>query len=391
MVSALPLGRVAGVEIRAHWSVLVVAALLVWSLTDGVFPETNPGLSDGTYLVMALIAALLFLASILLHELGHAVQAGREGVAVGGITLWVFGGVASLRGEMPSPGAELRIAAAGPAVSLLLGVLCTGAAVALPLPAGVDGVLFWLGYINLSLLIFNLIPALPLDGGRILRAALWARRRDLLSATRTAAALGRGFGQLMIAGGLVLAIVAGDLGGLWWVFLGWFVLAAAESELASISTRAALADLTVADLMVRDPVSVRARSSVQTFMDEVFLPTRHTAFPVLDGTEAIGIVSFRRALELPPERWPVTSVHAIMTPVHEASIEASEPITEALPRLTSGDLRRLLVVDDGRLAGLLSPTDALRVVEVRTHAAAAAERPRSAAPAPRRQIIRSDR
>jgi Zn-dependent protease/CBS domain-containing protein len=333
----------------------------------------------------------LFLASILLHELGHAVQAGREGVAVGGITLWVFGGVASLGGEMPSPGAELRIAAAGPAVSLLLGVLCTGAAVALPLPAGVDGVLFWLGYINLSLLIFNLIPALPLDGGRILRAALWARRRDLLSATRTAAALGRGFGQLMIAGGLVLAIVAGDLGGLWWVFLGWFVLAAAESELASISTRAALADLTVADLMVRDPVSVRARSSVQTFMDEVFLPTRHTAFPVLDGSEAIGIVSFRRALELPPERWPVTSVRAIMTPVHEASVEASEPITEALPRLTSGDLRRLLVVDDGRLAGLLSPTDALRVVEVRTHAAAAAERPRSAAPAPRRQILRSDR
>ena len=391
MVSALPLGRVAGVEIRAHWSLLVVAALLVWSLTDGVFPETNPGLSDGTYLVMALIAALLFLASILLHELGHAVQAGREGVAVAGITLWVFGGVAELRGEMPSPGAELRIAAAGPAVSLLLGVLCTGAAVALPLPAGVDGVLFWLGYINLSLLIFNLIPALPLDGGRILRAALWARRRDLLSATRTAAALGRGFGQLMIAGGLVLAIVAGDLGGLWWVFLGWFVLAAAESELASISTRAALADLTVADLMVRDPVSVRARSSVQTFMDEVFLPTRHTAFPVLDGSEAIGIVSFRRALELPPERWPVTSVRAIMTPVHEASIEASEPITEALPRLTSGDLRRLLVVDDGRLAGLLSPTDALRVVEVRTHAAAAAERPRSAAPAPRRAILRSDR
>ena len=391
MVSALPLGRVAGVEIRAHWSLLVVAALLVWSLTDGVFPETNPGLSDGTYLVMALIAALLFLASILLHELGHAVQAGREGVAVAGITLWVFGGVAELRGEMPSPGAELRIAAAGPAVSLLLGVLCTGAAVALPLPAGVDGVLFWLGYINLSLLIFNLIPALPLDGGRILRAALWARRRDLLSATRTAAALGRGFGQLMIAGGLVLAIVAGDLGGLWWVFLGWFVLAAAESELASISTRAALADLTVADLMVRDPVSVRARSSVQTFMDEVFLPTRHTAFPVLDGSEAIGIVSFRRALELPPERWPVTSVRAIMTPVHEASIEASEPITAALPRLTSGDLRRLLVVDDGRLAGLLSPTDALRVVDVRTHAAAAAGRRRWAPPAPRRAILRSDR
>jgi Zn-dependent protease/CBS domain-containing protein len=393
MNSALRIARVAGVEIRIHWSLLLVAALIVWSLADGVFPDTNPGLSDGSYLAMALVAAFLFLASILLHELGHAVQARRDGVPVGGITLWVFGGVAELRGDMPSPGAELRIAAAGPAVSLVLGVVCLGAALALHLPAQVDGVAFWIGYINLSLLVFNLIPALPLDGGRMLRALLWARRRDLLSATRTAGALGRGFGQLLIAGGLVLAIFAGDLGGVWFIFLGWFLLAAAQAELDATTARSALAGLRVAELMVRDPVSVRAGATLQAFMDEIFLPTRHTAFPVLDGIEAVGIVSFRSALEVPPELWPVTSVSAIMATGPDVAIDARAPLTEALPRLTGGDLRRLLVVDDGRLAGLLSATDVLRVLEVRTRVAATERRRTAPAPAPPRPrtVLRPDR
>ena len=393
MGSALRLARVAGVEIRAHWSLLVVVALLVWSLAGGVFPSTDPGLSDGAYLAMALVAAFLFLASILLHELGHAVQARREGVPIGGITLWVFGGVAELRGDMPSPGAELRIAAAGPAVSLLLGVVCLGAALALHLPAGVDGVLFWIGQINLSLLVFNLIPALPLDGGRMLRALLWARRRDLLSATRTAGALGRGFGQLLIAGGVVLAIVGGDIGGLWLVFMGWFLLAAAEAELQSTSARAALSGLTVADLMVRDPVTVPATTSVHAFMDEIFLSTRHTAFPVLDGPDVVGIVSFRHALALPPARWPVTSVRAIAVTGPDVAIDADAPLTEALPRLTGGDLRRLLVVHHGRLAGLLSATDVLRVLEVRTRVVASERRGTApvAAPTRPRPVLRPDR
>jgi Zn-dependent protease len=231
MNSTVRLGRVAGIEIDIHWSWLLVVALIVWSLSQGVFPHTNPGLSDSAYLAMAAIAALGFFESILLHELGHAIQARRNGIVIDRITLWVFGGVALLRGPLPSAGAELRTAAAGPAVSLVLGLMFVLAALLLPLPTSVDGVLFWIGQMNLSLLVFNLIPALPLDGGRILRALLWTRRRDFLSATRTAAALGRGFGQLMIAGGLLLVMFVGDFGGLWLAFIGWFVLAAAEFEL----------------------------------------------------------------------------------------------------------------------------------------------------------------
>jgi Zn-dependent protease len=195
MTSTLRLGRVAGIDIGAHWSWLLVFGLIVWSLAAGVFPSTNPGLSDATYVAMAAAAALLFFASIVLHELGHALQARRDGIAIEGITLWVFGGVAHLRSEPPSARAELRMAAAGPAVSLAIGAICVLVAIALPVPAVVDGVAFWLGQMNLYLAVFNLLPAFPLDGGRVLRALLWARRRDFMSATRTAVAWGRGFGS----------------------------------------------------------------------------------------------------------------------------------------------------------------------------------------------------
>jgi Zn-dependent protease/CBS domain-containing protein len=382
MNSTFRLGRIAGFEIGAHWSWLLVVVLIVWSLADGVFPDTNPGLDGGVYVGMAIVAAVLFFASIVLHELGHAVQARRDGVAIGGITLWVFGGVASLRGEPPSAGAELRIAVAGPAVSLALGVVFLLAALALPLPDAVDGVAFWLGQINLYLLAFNLIPAFPLDGGRVLRAILWARRKDLTSATRSAGRLGRGFGQGMIALGLVLVIFVGSFSGVWLVFLGWFLLAAAEAELESASARAALTGLRAADAMIREPVTVPADASVQDFMDDVFLATRHTTFPVVDdGVRPAGIVSFRQALELPRAAWSTVPVREIMAPALENCVEPDTPLSEVLPSLATGELRRLLVCRGGRLAGLLSFTDVARLMEVRTRAAWPAAETRSSAPA----------
>src|ERR671934_1087550 len=164
MGESIALGRIAGIRIGINWSWLVVFALITWSLASGVFPSTNPGLSHGTYIAMAIAAAVLFFTSLLLHELGHAVVARREGMEIEGITLWLFGGVARFRGMFPSAGAEFRIAIAGPLVSLLLGVGFVLIALVPGLPRAVDGVVSWLGYINLTLLVFNLIPALPLDG-----------------------------------------------------------------------------------------------------------------------------------------------------------------------------------------------------------------------------------
>src|ERR671915_522842 len=258
MTDSFRLGRIAGVEVGFNWSLLVIFALMVWSLRSAVFPDQNPGLADGTYLAMAVAATLLFFASILLHELGHAVQAQREGMEIDGITLWLFGGVARFKGVFPSAGAEFRIAIAGPLVSLALGVLFALGALAISVREAVDGVAAWLGYINLSLLVFNLLPALPLDGGRVLRSALWYFQGDFRGATHRAAVIGRGFAYLFIAAGIFMFIFQGSFSGAWLAFIGWFLLQAATAEARYVATEQALAGLRVGDLMARDPVTVDA-------------------------------------------------------------------------------------------------------------------------------------
>ncbi|MGH3113069.1 MAG: site-2 protease family protein, partial [Gaiellaceae bacterium] len=208
MRDSFTIGRIAGISVGVNWSWLIVFALIAWTLAVSIFPSTNPGLADGAYVAMAIVAALLFFTSLLLHEYGHALQARRDGMEIEGITLWLFGGVAKFRGMFPSAGAEFRIAIAGPLVSLVLGLLFLGVPMLLGLPATVDGVVFWLGSINIALLVFNLLPALPLDGGRILRSILWYARGEFASATRLAAGIGRGFGYLFVAAGVALLVFA---------------------------------------------------------------------------------------------------------------------------------------------------------------------------------------
>ena len=235
MRDSFTLGRIAGIRVGVNWSWLVVFTLIVWTLASGIFPATNPGLGDGTYVAMAIAAAVLFFLSLLLHEYGHALTARREGMEIDGITLWLFGGVARFKGMFPSAGAEFRIAIAGPLVSLALGGLFVLVAWAAELPEAVDGVAAWLGWINVTLLAFNLLPALPLDGGRVLRAVLWRARGSFAWATRIAAAIGRAFGYLLILGGLFLLVFQGAFSGAWLAFMGWFLLQAAGAEIATSS------------------------------------------------------------------------------------------------------------------------------------------------------------
>ena len=224
------LGRVAGVDVGINWTWLIVVALITWSLASEVFPTTNKGLGTGTYIAMALAATLLYFTSLLLHELAHAVQARREGMQVNGITLWVFGGVARFSGTFPSAGAEFRVAFAGPLVTLALGAAFVGGARLLRLPAAVDAVVAWLGLMNMFLFAFNMLPAVPLDGGRVLHSALWKLRGSLSWATQVAGRLGQLFGVLMIVGGALLALYEDFASGLWLSLIGWFVAAAAAAE-----------------------------------------------------------------------------------------------------------------------------------------------------------------
>jgi Zn-dependent protease/CBS domain-containing protein len=365
VTSSFALGRIAGIRISIHWSWLVVFALIVWSLASTVFPAQNDGLAGGTYFAMAVVAAVLFFVSILLHELGHAVQARREGMEIDGITLWLFGGVAAFRGMFPSAGAEFRIAIAGPLVTLVLGGAFVALGVALALAESIDGVLAWLGYVNFMLLVFNLLPALPLDGGRVLRSALWQARGDFGWATRIAAGVGRGFGYLFIAGGIALFIFANAVSGAWLAFIGWFLLGAASAESRYLAVRDALGGLKVRDLMVRDPATVAPALSLGRFMDDVVRNRRHTTYPVVDEGRAVGLIPFRCVAEVPRGDWDERTVADCMLPRDAVPVlDAEDELVDALAELSQRGIGRGLVLEGDRLVGLLSMTDLARALEV---------------------------
>jgi Zn-dependent protease/CBS domain-containing protein len=355
---------VRGIKIGINWSWLVVFGLIVWSLATVVFPDQNPGLSDPQYAGMALVAAILFFSSLLAHELGHAFQAQHEGMRIEGITLWLFGGVARFKGNFPSAGAEFRIAVAGPLVSLAIGLAASLIAWGVDLPTVVDGVAAWLGYINLFLLAFNLLPALPLDGGRVLRSLLWKAKDDFRWATRIAANIGRGFGWLMIAGGVFMLIFTNDFGGIWLAFLGWFLLAAATAEQRSVLAREAFRDLRVRDVMTRDPVSVEAGMTLGRLMDDIVWARRHTTYPVVEEGRPVGLLPFRRVAAVPRASWDAHRVRDHMIPLELVPVlAADDEVVDTVSTLSDG-VGRALVLEDGRLIGLLSITDVARALEV---------------------------
>ena len=336
MNSSIRLGRIAGIEIGVNWTWLAVVALIVWSLATSVFPSAGPGFADATYYAMAIVAALLFFSSLLLHELGHALEARREGMHIDGITLWLFGGVAKFRGIFPSAWAELRIALAGPLVSLVLGAAFIGAALAYSGAREADTVLAWLGEINIVLLVFNLLPALPLDGGRVLRSVLWGVRGDFLSATRVAAAIGRAFGALFVAGGLALVFFENATNGVWLALLGWFLFAAATSEAQTGAVQAALGRMRVRDVMVRQPTSVSPNQTIGELMDRLIWTDRH-ALPRRRGRPSSRSPAVRAIAQVPRGEWDVRTVRDSMTALGDvAALSEDEPLDEALAKLGDG-------------------------------------------------------
>jgi Zn-dependent protease len=365
MNPSITLGRIAGVRIGINWSWLVVFALIVWTLATAVFPSQDPHLGKPAYVVMAFAAAVLFFSSLLLHELGHALQAKRDGVEIEGITLWLFGGVARFKGAFPSASAELRIALAGPLVSALLGSLFVVVAVVGGLGTEVDGVAAWLGYINFALLAFNMLPALPLDGGRVLRSLLWLRRGDFGSATRIAAGVGRGFGFFMVGLGLLLLIVQGVWSGVWLAFVGWFLLQAATAEGRYGLLHDALADLRVRDLMIEQPATVDGHVSLGEFMDTVAYRHHYTTYPVTDDGHVIGLLPFAFLARVPRADWETRQVLDCMLPLHAVpTVRADEPLLDAVTELGAGPVDRALVVDNELVVGLLSITDVGRLLAV---------------------------
>ena len=362
----LRLGRVAGVDIGINWSWLIVVALITWSLAAEVFPTSNEGLGTATYIAMALVATILYFGSLLLHELAHAVQARREGMQVSGITLWVFGGVARFSGSFPSAGAEFRVAFAGPLMTLLLGAAFVAGARLLRLPAAVDAVVAWLGLMNLFLFAFNMLPAVPLDGGRVLHSALWKLRGSLSWATQVAGRLGQLFGVLMIVGGVLLTVYEDFASGLWLVLIGWFVAAAAAAETEMSTARQALSGLYVSDAMVHHPATLRSEQTLEDVVDHVVTEAPHAAYPVTENGHPVGLLSIASVASLPAESLAELHVRDRMVPVDKAlTLGSDDDLPDAVAALLQTDMRRALVVHGPELIGLLSITDVRRLLERR--------------------------
>jgi len=359
------IARVIGIPIYLHFSWLIIFGLIAWTLSTGYFPAQSPDLPASSYWAKGLVASLLFFVSILLHELGHAFVARRQGLRTLSITLFVFGGVAQLEKDPKDGRAEFWMAAAGPVASLALaGLFYTLANLPL-VGASAAAVARYLALINLMLALFNLVPAFPMDGGRLLRGALWGPLGKA-RATRIASGAGTLFAFLLIFAG-VFSLLRGDsLGGLWYILIGWFIKDASLSSYHQVRLDEALRGVTVRDAMVQAVATIPGSGSVAEAAREYFMRTGFGSYPVTRGEAVVGLLCLKDVLRLSAEEREATSVQGAMRPLTDALVtDPDVPLPEAIARMAQAGTARLLVMHGERLAGLLTMNGVIRRLKVR--------------------------
>jgi Zn-dependent protease/CBS domain-containing protein len=367
-LKAVRVGSIDGIGIKLDWSVLVIFWLFTWSLAAAGLPSLASGYRASEYWLAALVTTVAFFASLLAHELSHCVVARRQGLHVRDITLWLLGGVSTIEQEPQTPSADLRIALAGPGTSLALGI--AGLAVAALLEAtNLPGLLVacavWLGSVNILLALFNIVPAAPLDGGRVLRAIRWRQTGDRTRAALDAARAGRVFAFVLMTLGFFEFLFGADVSGLWFVLLGWFLLSASRAEEMQIHLTRDLAKTRVRDLMSTDPITVRDDMTVHEVLHDYVLARHCSTFPVLDDTRRLaGLVTLGRLRSVPPARRASTRVSAIAWPVAALTIAGpDELILDVLRRSAAGGDGRILACDADTVVGIVSPTDITRALQ----------------------------
>ncbi len=366
---SIRIGRLAGIPIGVQPMWLLIVALVTALLGSSYYPEQVSGIAPVAAYALGLLSALLLFAGILLHELGHAVVARREGIEIEEIDLWLLGGVARMKGEPNRAPDELRFAAAGPAVTAVIAACFGALALALPAssPAALRTVVDYQVYVNTAILVFNLLPAFPLDGGRVARALIWERTGDLERATRIAAKIGRGFGYGLIGLGL-LATVAGAFTGLWFALIGFFVVSAARAEERGTEVRAIFSGQEVGSLMSFPAVTLPASLSVADAVDAFFLGLRLESFPVFEEGQLIGLVDRRAVAAVPDAERTRTTVGQIATYDPTLVVDRHQDIAELLERPAFQRFGRAIVIEPGGKVGIVSITDvetALRAAELR--------------------------
>ncbi len=372
MGGSFSIGKIAGIQIFVHWSWMFIFALLTWSFAsnDGIL-DMYTDWSSERRIAAAVVISGIFFASILLHELSHSLVAKARGIPVQGITLFVFGGVSNLGREAQSASEEFQIAIVGPLTSLLIGaafaVLWAVLRFAAPQEAAIAG---YLAFINGVIAAFNMLPGFPLDGGRVFRSIVWARNRNLLSATRTAARTGEGVAYLLMAAGAI-QFFFNPIGGIWMFLIGLFLRNASASSYEQVVVQEALGGMSAADLAKRDFEPVPPDLTITDLVDHRMLAGRGRAYPVMAGEELLGLVTLTDVRHLDRAEWPTTSVFRAMTPVERLhTVSMQEPALRVLQMMAENDINQVPVMDGRRLAGIIGRADVLRFMQLRRDIAA---------------------
>lgn len=358
-----------GFRVKVDLSWTFLALLIAWSLAQGLFPSLYEGLTVATYWWMAVVGVIGVLVSLVFHELSHSLVARRFGLEIRGITLFLFGGIAEMTEEPVSAKVEFWMAIAGPLASGVLALAfyalaALGASLGVAEPA--VGVAAYLGFLNVLLAAFNLIPAFPLDGGRVLRAALWHRWGDLHRATRAAARSGQLFGLALIGLGLASVLTGNFVGGLWWFLIGLFLRQAAASARLQQESQQLLTGVPVARFMTRRPATVPPDVTVRGFVDDYLFRSGHDFYPVVEGERLLGAVEARQVKEVPRALWDEATVGEIARPAERGlTVAPQADAVEVLARMQRDGLSRLMVVEQGRLVGLLTLKDLMKLLAVR--------------------------
>jgi Zn-dependent protease/CBS domain-containing protein len=363
------LGAIRGIPIRIHFTWLVIFGLLSWSLASGYFPQHYPDLPIAAYWIKAIIAALFLFGSILVHELMHALMAQNLRVPIAGITLFALGGVSEMKQEPPSPGAEFKIAIVGPLASFALAGFFWLIWRALeregPDPSFAAIALYLTG-LNLVVAVFNLLPAFPLDGGRVLRSIIWGISKNLKKATYLATRVGRGFAYILIIFGALSLFAGAGFQGIWMALIGFFLLQGAQASYTQVVLKEALAGIAVRDIMVKDVVTVPPNLTVRGLIERYFLAHGYGGFPVVENGRVLGLISLGDVKKVAPEDYDRSSVRDVMIPLSERlTIAPDEDVSVALQRMAEEDLGRLIVMERGRMLGLVTKTGLSRFLQMK--------------------------
>jgi Zn-dependent protease/CBS domain-containing protein len=367
---SVTLGKIMGIPVRIHYTLWLVFLLISWSLATGYMPLEYPKLPVLIYWAIGIASAIILFASVLIHELMHSYIAKKKGLPIARITLFFFGGVSEMSEEPEDAALEVRMAAAGPLTSFLIGGVLGAlwyATYLAQLPIAVSATLRYGALINVLLGGFNLLPAFPLDGGRVLRGSLWNRSKNLIGATRTATRVSEALSLLMMVGGFVAMIFGYFFDGIWMVFLGWFIRSGAETSLRQTLMSEALSGVTVEDIMTKDVLTVSPDITVQHLISDYFLVHRHGGYPVVRDGEILGIITLQCVRSVPLEKREMTTVGEAMIPCEQVvMVKPTVSALDAMNTMARKNVGRVIVSDAGRLLGIVTRGDLMRTIRART-------------------------